>query len=225
LVLASCAQPPFVTPPAPISTPLPVEAVQAVPKSLVSSIDVVDPLTLRFTLNRPDAAFPQKLAFPAFGPQNPANLEQYAGGGDLMRNPVGTGPFRFEEWVQGDRITLRRNDAYWGELPALDFITYRVIKDPTARLLELKSGTVDGIDNLSPDDLAAAQADPTFQVFARPPLNIGYLGINRGREPFDDVRVRQAIAMAIDKETLVAALYPPAAQVATQFVPPEIFGR
>ena len=140
-LLAGCTQPALTSPPPPTETPLTIstEATLIPQNSLIASIDVLDPLTLRFTLNRPDAAFLQKLAFPAFSPQSPANAEKYAEGGDLMRNPVGTGPFRFEEWVQGDHITLRRNDAYWGEKPVLDTVTYSVIKDPTARFFGTQS--------------------------------------------------------------------------------------
>ena len=195
------------------------------PKSLFASVEKIDPHTLRFTLTHPDAAFLQKLAFPAFGPQSPANIKKYGGGGDLIRNPVGTGPFRFVEWLPDDHITLKRNEDYWGEQPELETLTYRVIKEAPARFLELQAGTVDGVDNLSPDDIPAAQADPHIEVYLRPPFNVGFLGINRAHEPFDDQRVRQAVAMAINKAELVAALYPPTAEVASQFVPPRIFGH
>jgi peptide/nickel transport system substrate-binding protein len=195
------------------------------PRSLLASVKVIDSHTVRFTLTRPDAAFLQKLAFPAFGPQSPANIKEYGGGGDLIRNPVGSGPFKFVEWVPDDHITLKRSDDYWGEKPELETLTYRVIKEAPARLLELQAGTVDGVDNLSPDDIPAAQADPDIEVYLRPPFNIGFLGINRAHEPFDDLRVRQAVAMAINKADLVKAFYPPTAEVATQFVPPRIFGH
>jgi peptide/nickel transport system substrate-binding protein len=195
------------------------------PKSLLASVEKVDAYIVRFTLNRPDVTFLQKLAFPAFGIQSPANVKKYNGGGDLLRNPVGSGPFKFVEWVPGDHITLQRNDSYWGQKPALKTLTYRVIKEAPARLLELQAGTVDGVDNLAPDDIPAAQADPNLAVYLRPPFNIGYLGINRAHKPLDDVRVRQAIAMAVNKADLVKALYPPTAQAASQFVPPGIFGH
>ena len=208
----------------PTATPSPIPA-PAVPKSLLASIEALDSHTLRFTLNRPDAAFLQKMAFPAFGPQSPANIKKYGGGGDLIRNPVGTGPFRLVEWVPDAYITLKRNEDYWGEKPELETLTYRVIKEAPARFLELQAGTVDGVDNLSPDDIPAAQADPNIEVYLRPPFNIGFLGINRVHEPFDDQRVRQAVAMAVNKAELVQAFYPPTAEVATQFVPPHIFGH
>jgi len=218
LLLISCLPAPTPTPPTPTT-------LSSTSKSQLASIEAIDSHTVRFTLNRPDAAFLQKLAFPAFGPQSPANIKKYSGGGDLIRNPVGTGPFRFVEWVQDDHITLKRNDDYWGEKPELETLTYRVIKEAPARFLELQAGTVDGVDNLSPDDIPAAQADPDIEVYLRPPFNIGFLGINRAHEPFDDLRVRQAVAMAINKVDLVKAFYPPTAKVATQFVPPHIFGH
>jgi len=182
-------------------------------------------LSVRYTLTHPDPAFLQKLAFPSFGPGSPANIRQYAGGGDLIRNPVGAGPFRFLKWADGDAITLARNEDYWGEKPALKTLTYRVIKEPSARFLALRAGTVDGIDNLAPDDIAAAQADPNLAVYTRPPFNIGFLGINRAHKPFDDPRVRQAVALAINKPELVKAFFPPTAVAASQFTPPGIFGH
>ncbi len=213
----------------PVTTPAPSPPMSSTPpsapQSLLASIEAIAPRTIRFTLNRPDAAFLQKMAFPAFGPQSPANIKKYGGGGDLIRNPAGTGPFKFVEWVPDDHITLKRNDDYWGEKPELETLAYRAIKEAPARFLELQAGTVDGVDNLSPDDIPAAQADPNIEVYLRPPFNVGFLGINRAHEPFDDQRVRQAVAMAINKAELVQAFYPPTAEAAIQFVPPHIFGH
>lgn len=197
----------------------------ACPNSLITRVDAPDSRIVRFTLNRPDPAFLEKLAFSAFGPGSPTSIHQYNGGGDLLRNPVGTGPFRFVKWADGDYITLERNEDYWGQKPALKTLTYRVIKEPAARFLELRAGTVDGVDNLAPDDIATAQADPNLAVYMRPPFNIGFLGINRSHKPFDDARVRQAVALAINKVELVEAFFPPIAVAASQFTPPGITGH
>jgi len=209
----------------PVPTSIPTQTASSPPRSLLASIETVDPLAIRFTLNRADVAFLQKLAFPAFGIQSPSNIEKYGGGGGLIRNPVGTGPFKFVEWMPDEHITLERNSDYWGEIPAVEALTYRVIPEASARFLELQTGTIHGVDNLSPDDIPGAEADPNIDVYFRPPFNVGYLGINRAHEPFDDLRVRQAVAMAINKAELVEALYPATAEAATQFVPPGIFGH
>jgi peptide/nickel transport system substrate-binding protein len=222
LFLSSCRSTPVLTAPptAPNSgTP------SSTPQSLLASVEAIDAYTVRLTLNRPDVAFLQKLAFPAFGIQSPTHVKRHGGGGNLTRHPIGTGPFRFVEWVQDDHITLERNQDYWGGAPALRTLTYRVIKEAPARFLELRAGTVDGVDNLSPDDISEAQAAPNIEVYMRPPFNIGYLGMNRAREPFDDLRVRQAVAIAVNKAEIIRALYPPTAEAAVQFAPSGVFGH
>ncbi len=196
----------------------------AEPVSLVKTVEKVDDYTVKITLNRPDVAFLYKLAFGSFAIQSPAQIQKYEGGGDFFKNPSGTGPFKLEEWVPDTTIKLVPFADYWGTKPTLKSVVYRVIKEPPARLLELQAGTVDIIDNVAPDDIPAAQADPNLTVALRPAFNIGYLGMNRAKPPFDNQQVRQAIAMAINKKDLVTALYPPTASPAKGFIPPGIFG-
>ena len=194
-------------------------------KSLVRYIEKVDDYTIKLYLNQPDVAFTQKIAFGAFAFLSPEVIKKYEGGGDLFKNPVGTGPFMLKEWIPDDKITLVPNPNYWGTKVKLANLVFRVVKEAPARLLELQAGTVDGIDNLAPDDFPTAQADPNLTVTPRPPFNIGYLGINRDRPPFDKLEVRQAIAHAINKDAIVQALYPPTASAASQFVPSAVFGH
>ena len=193
--------------------------------SIVRYIEKVDDYTIKMYLNMPDVAFTQKLAFGAFAFLSPDVIKKYNGGGDLFKNPVGTGPFMLKEWIPDDKMTLVPNPNYWGTKATLANLVFRVIKEAPARLLELQAGTVDGLDNLAPDDFPTAQADPNLNVYPRPPFNIGYLGINRARTPFDKLEVRQAIAHAINKAAIVQALYPPTASAASQFVPPPVFGH
>jgi len=193
------------------------------PKSLVKSIEKVDDYTVKIKLNRPDVAFLYKMAFGAFAIQSPAQIKKYEGGGDFFKNPSGTGPYKLQEWIPDTTITLVPNENYWGT-KATTKVVYRVIKEAPARLVELQAGAVDIIDNVAPDDIPAAQADANLQVDFRDPFMIGYLGINRAKEPFDKLEVRQAIAMAINKADMIKALYPPTASVAKGFVPPGIFG-
>jgi len=194
-------------------------------KSLIRWIEKVDDYTVKFYLNRVDVAFLPKMAFTAFGIQSPSNLEKYGGGGDLFKNPVGTGPYQFVEWVPDQTITLERFDDYWGSPAKTEKVVYRVIAEPPARALELQAGTVDGIDNVAPDDIPTLEADPNITVYARPKFNVGYIAFMVDHPPLDQVKVRQAIAHAINKKAIVEALYPPTAEVATQFIPPGIFGH
>ncbi|MGQ9554032.1 MAG: ABC transporter substrate-binding protein [Anaerolineae bacterium] len=193
--------------------------------SNLKSVEAVDDLTVKITLCRPDPALPYKVAFGSMAMHSPANLEKYGGGGDLGTNPVGTGPYILKEWVRDDHITLEANPNYWGEPPLTKTIVMRPITEAAARFLELQAGTVDAINNLGTDDFPAAQADPNLQILERPPLNVGYLYMNRDREPFTDQRVRQAVGMCLDRQALVDAFYPPASLVAEQFIPPGVFGH
>ena len=188
------------------------------------SIEAVDELTVKFTLCYPDPAFPAKVAFSAFGINDADYLEATGGGGDLIENPNGTGPYKFVEWRRGDQIILERNDEFWGTPAIPQTVVFRWSPESAQRLVELQSGTVDGIDNPGPDDFATIQNDSSLQLATRNGTNVFYLGMNDKFPPFDNERVRQAFAMAIDRQRIVDNFYPPASTVATQFMPPAIFG-
>lgn len=103
---------------------------------------------------------------------------------------------------------MKRFDDYWGEKAKVETLVFRWNKEAAARLLELQSGTVDGIDNPSPDDFDVIRNDPNLKLIERPALNVFYIGMTNTFKPFDDVRVRQAIAMGIDRERIVKNFFP-----------------
>ncbi|NPV07012.1 MAG: transporter substrate-binding domain-containing protein [Anaerolineae bacterium] len=191
----------------------------------LKDVVAVDEYTVRIELCNPDPALPYKVAFGAMAFHSPANLEKYGGGGELGVNPVGTGPYVLQEWVRDDHITLVANPNYWGEPPKTPTLVMRPVVEAAARFLELQAGTVDIINNLGTDDFPVAEADPNIQVLERPPFNIGYLWMNRDVEKFSDQRVRQAVAMCLDRQALLDAFYPPASLVAEQFMPPGLLGH
>lgn len=188
------------------------------------SIEAVDELTVKFTLCKPDPAFATKAAFSAFPINDADYLEATGGGGDLVDNPNGTGPYVLEDWTRGDSLTLKRFADYWGEPGKTETIVFRWNSEGAARLTELQAGTVDGIDNPSPDDYEKIRADSNLVLYDRPSLNIFYVGFNNTIAPFDNPLVRQAIAMGIDRQRIVDNFYPAGSIVATQFMPPAIFG-
>jgi ABC-type transport system substrate-binding protein len=184
------------------------------------SIEAVDAKTVKFTLCFPDPAFLSKIAFSAFAVHSSDQIMAMSGDAtDLLENPIGTGPYMLGEWKRGDELVLTRNDNYWGEPAASQTVVFRWSSEAAQRFLELQAGTVDGIDNVGPDDFAVAESDPNLQLIPREPITTFYVAMNNTYPPFDNEKVRQAIAMGIDKQRIVDNFYPPGSTVADYFSP------
>lgn len=191
----------------------------------LKSIEAVDQYTVVITLCNSDPALPSKAAFSALSIFPSEYLESTGGGGpELFENPVGTGPYMLEQWDKGNQIVLSRFDGYWGEAPADGTLIFRWNPEAAARLVELQAGAADGIDNVGPGDFEVVEMDSNLQLLQRPGTNVFYFGINNTVEPFNDVRVRQAVAYAIDRQRVVDNYYPAGSSVSSQFMPPSIFG-
>jgi ABC-type transport system substrate-binding protein len=188
------------------------------------SIEAVDANTVKFTMCYPDPAFLVKVAFQAFQISPSEYLDKNAGAGDLLEKPIGTGPYTLAKWDKGNEVDLVANENYWGEKALTKNVIFKWNADATARLVELQSGNADGIDNVAPNDFETVKNDSNLKLYERPVNNIAYLGINNTVKPFDNVKVRQAIAYAIDKQRIVDNFYPVGSTVADQFVPPVFFG-
>jgi ABC-type transport system substrate-binding protein len=192
---------------------------------LLKSITAVDELTVQFELCSTDVAFPSKVAFSALNIHPSEHLEATGGGGPaLVDNPIGTGPYKLEQWDKGNQIVLTRYDDYWGDPAATQTLVFKWSPEAAQRLVELQAGTVDGIDNPGRDDFEVIRNDSNLQLLEREGTNIFYLGLNRDKEPMGDVQVRQAIALALDRQRIVDNFYPPGSTVADQFLPTSIFG-
>ena len=190
-----------------------------------SKIEAVDALTVRFELCFPDVAFRSKVAFSAFAIQSSDHLEATGGGGDaLISNPIGTGPYMLEQWDRGNQLILTKNPNYWGDPAIAETLVFRWSTEAAQRLVELQAGSVDGIDNIGPEDFATVANDPNLQLIERPALNIFYIGFNNNFPPLDNEQVRQALAMAIDKQRIIDNFYPAGSSVANSFLPPAIPG-
>lgn len=190
----------------------------------LQAIEAVDAKTVTFTLCQPDVAFPSKVAFSAFGILPSEYIEETGGGLPLSEEPVGTGPYRLQEWERGNQLVLEKNEDYWGEPALSDTVVFRWSAESAQRLVELQSGTVDGIDNVGTEDFETVSNDANLQLLERDPLNVFYVGFNVDQAPFDNELVRQAVAAAIDKERIVENFYPAGSQAAEQFLPDAIPG-
>jgi peptide/nickel transport system substrate-binding protein len=149
---------------------------------------------------------------------SPAAIKQY--GKDFSRNGGGTGPFKFVEWVSGQRFVLEANKDYWRGAPKLAGIVFRPIVDDNARVSEMLSGGTDITIEVPPDDIATFTSNKNFIYYEQPGPHLWYLMLNTREKPFDDVRVRQAANYAINKEAMVTDLLKGSATVANGLTPP-----
>ena len=181
----------------------------------IETVEAVDPLTVRVVLDAPDGNFPFKMAW------GDAVMVDEASIADIATKPVGTGPFRFDQWVQGDRVVLTAYDGYWGEKPALKTATFRFISDPTAAFAAMMAGDVDAFPNYpAPETLSQFEADPRFRVIVGTTEGETILAMNNTRAPLDDIRVRQAIAHAIDRQDIIdGAMFGYGTPIGSHFAP------
>jgi peptide/nickel transport system substrate-binding protein len=181
----------------------------------IVSVEAADDLTVVVTLDGPDGAFPFDMAWGDAVIVAPESAETNA------TNPVGTGPFRFANWVQGDRVELVRNDAYWGTPVALSAATFRFITDPNAAFAAMMAGDVDAFPNFpATETLAQFEADPRFTVIVGSTEGETILAMNNGAAPLDDIRIRQAIAHAINRQDIIdGAMFGYGTPIGTHFAP------
>lgn len=169
----------------------------------IDTIEAPDPATVVITLKTADSSFLAKLMGSS---ESIVPKEVVEENGDLMQVMVGTGPFRFVEYVPNTSVTLERNPDYWdAPRPYLDGLEIQVIPDNTARTTALVTGTVDIIEYAPVQDLPIFEQDESIAVTGNENTNIRYMAVNLKREPFDKLEVRQAIAKAIDRQPIVDA--------------------
>jgi ABC-type transport system substrate-binding protein len=185
----------------------------------VKEIAAVDELTVRFTMCKPDPAFLAKIAFTPFGIQPSEWIAATGGGGEILEKPIGTGPWKLESWNRGDSLVYSRFEDYYGNKPVYETLVFRWASEGAARLLELQSGTVNFITNVSPDDFDTVRDDDSLLLIPVSNPNVLYLAMTNTFTPFDNVKVRQAIAMGIDRQRIVDNFYPDGSIVADYFTP------
>jgi ABC-type transport system substrate-binding protein/ABC-type dipeptide/oligopeptide/nickel transport system permease component len=164
----------------------------------VQRIEVLDGQTLRLGLSRRSGSLLQNLAWGSWVMVSPGSAA------DNASHPVGTGPFRFSAWRRGDSLTVVRNADYWGGAPPLDGATFKFIADPNAAYAALMAGDVDAFHYYpAPESFAQFSADPRFKTFVGPTEGETILSLNNRRPPLDDLRVRRAVAHALDRRAII----------------------
>ncbi|MEL7216044.1 MAG: ABC transporter substrate-binding protein [Pseudomonadota bacterium] len=181
----------------------------------IESVEALNDLVVRITLSSPNGNFPTNLAWGDAVILAPEAAETMA------TTPIGTGPFTFTEWRQGDSVTLTRNPEYWGTPVALEAATFKFISDPTAALAAMLTGELDAFPTFpAPENLAQFEADPRYRVIVGSTEGETILSTNNTMPPLDDVRVRKAIAHAIDRQAIVdGAMFGYGTPIGTHFAP------
>lgn len=168
----------------------------------MASIEAPDDATVVMTLNAPDASLLATLAGGSCFVYSQAFVE--ANNNDVSQVAMGTGPFKFVEYVPNTRVVLEKNPDYWEEgLPYLDGIEMTIASDDTARTAAVVTGTVDFIEYAPLRDIESLQQDPNIALAGDSNTNIRFIGLNLSKEPFDNLQVRQAIAMVVDREAML----------------------
>ncbi len=181
----------------------------------IASVDVVDPATVKVTLSKPNGNFLFNMAWGDAVIVAPESIANDA------TNPVGTGPFKFVEWVKGDHVEIARYDGYWGTPIKLEKATFKFVSDPTAAFAAVMAGDIDAFPAFpAPENLPQFEADPRFQVLVGSTEGETILAMNNGKAPLDDIKVREAIAHAINRQEIIdGAMFGLGTPIGTHFAP------
>ncbi|HLH31940.1 MAG TPA: ABC transporter substrate-binding protein [Terriglobia bacterium] len=185
------------------------------PYNLITGITTPDPTTVIFTLREPFAPFLWDIANGVIG------IVPDGSGNDFFRHPIGSGPFEFVRYIQDQELVLKRNDSYFAKKAAAAALRFKIIPEEVVVALELRKGTVDlELNSLSPDMVETLRKDKSLNVFQADGTNVQYFAFNLLDPVFSDRRVREALAYAIDRETILKYLWRGQGKVAASILPP-----
>jgi dipeptide transport system substrate-binding protein len=193
---------------------------------LLKTVEKVNDMTVKITLNKPEAPFLSDLAMQYAGVQSKeyADVMLKAGTPEKIdQEPVGTGPFYLVQYQKDAIIRYKAFPEYWGGKAKIDDLIFAITPDASVRWAKLQKGECNVMPYPNPADVEAMRKDPKITVLEQPGLNVGYLAYNTTKKPFDDVRVRKAVNMAIDKKGIVDAVYLGSGIPATNPIPPSMW--
>ncbi len=193
---------------------------------LLKSVDKVDEHTVRVVLNQPEAPFLSNLAMEYAGVQSKEYAIAMLKAGTpekIDQEPIGTGPFMLVQYQKDALIRYKAFPAFWGGKAKIDDLVFSITPDASVRWAKLQKGECHVMPYPNPADLDAMRKDPKVTVLEQPGLNIGYLAYNTQKKPFDDVRVRKAVNMAIDKKAIIDGVYLSTGIAAKNPIPPTMW--
>ncbi|HEX7101503.1 MAG TPA: ABC transporter substrate-binding protein [Nitrolancea sp.] len=189
----------------------------------VTGVDAVDTYTAKVNLKQAFVTLLYSFAGTTGTMVSPTAVQKF--GQDYARNPVGTGPFVFKEWIKNDHVTATRNENYWKQgLPYLDSVSYKGISDPTVILNGIKANDIQATYGIAAKDVATVKNDPSMQLVLKPSTSVSSLRLNNAVAPFDKKEIRQAISWAIDRAAIEKALYFDTGVPVNSFLGPQNLG-
>ncbi len=193
---------------------------------LLKSVEKVDDYTVKFTLNKPEAPFLANLAMPFAGVQSKEYADAMLKAGTpekIDQEPIGTGAFYLVQYQKDAIVRFKANPNYWAGKAKIDDLIFAITPDASVRWAKVQKGECHVMPYPNPADLDAMRANKDVKVLEQPGLNVGYLAFNTTKKPFDDVRVRRAINMAIDKKAIIDAVYLSTGIAAKNPIPPTMW--
>ncbi len=189
---------------------------------VIKDIRAVNDSTVQFELREANSTFLYLISMDFLAIVSPAAMQKY--GPDFEKNPVGTGAFRFVSWSTPDELVLEANLDYWDGRPYLDKLIFKAIGKSDLRLNKLLSGEYQMIESPPKERMADLTSNENIKLFKQPGVNIAYLAMNMNKKPFQDIRVRQAITYAINRDKLVKEVYGEFGRSAKNPIPPMLMG-
>lgn len=193
---------------------------------LIESVEKIDDYTVVFKLTRPEAPIIANMAmdFASIVSKEYADAMLDAGTPEMVNQaPIGTGPFRFQAYQKDAVIRYLRNDDYWGDKAKVESLIFAITPDASVRYQKVQAGECHVMAYPNPADIQAMQDDPNITVMEQEGLNVGYLAYNTTIPPFDNVNVRRALNMAIDKQAIIDVVFQGSGQIAKNPIPPTMW--
>lgn len=190
---------------------------------MITQINIIDDYTIQFVTEYPFSPLLANFAHYSGGIINPKAIDEF--GDTLGQNPSGTGPFKFESWISGQEIVLSKNDNYWGQKPKVDQVVFKVVPEDATRIAMVETGQAHIAEPVQVNDVARIEASSNMVLNRSDALGIDYVGFNLKKEPFNDVRVRQAINYAVDTDIILSGVYNNVGTKATAPMGPGVWGH
>ncbi|MFJ7755707.1 glutathione ABC transporter substrate-binding protein [Peribacillus muralis] len=195
---------------------------QAGKLEMIKEIKVVDDTTVQFKLKYPYAPLLSILVSNEGSILSPKAIKEHSD--QLGQNPVGTGPFIFKSWKSGEEIELAKNEDYWGKEPKIDGVVFKVVPEDATRIAMIETGEAHVTDQVPVTEIDRIEASDTMGLYRTDGLAVEYLSFNVKKKPFDDVRVRKAVAHAIEVDSIIKGVYNDVGTKANSTMSPKVFG-